>query len=151
MVEYGNLACRIINGIVNAFGKFHAASPYRHTSLRNVICAKTYDIGRSALVLTYQYIAVFLRHLLCHSLRSVIKFLIAVLCRNIVTDLSAQYIVYSIAKRLYQWKEHTSVRHGVSFYEVIKSVRVCLVVIVQTVGTYQLYYRRALHLRLWYV
>ena len=120
--------------------------------MRNVVCAERYDVGRRTTELSHEHILVLLGYLFGHGFRRVVQ-----LCEGILGSLVSCYalggkvVVDVLAERFGNREEHTTVRDGISLHVVEVAVGVCLVVIVQSVGSEHLDNCLVLHLRLWYI
>lgn len=148
LVEYGNLAGRVVYTIVRAFTQHHTASSYHHRALRHVVCTERYYVGRCSLVLSCKNEFVFLCNLFCGCFCRVIQFGEGVFVGCCLRYACRYEIVSQVrAERFGSREKHTSVADGISVDEVKVAVRVRLVVIVQTVGSQYSDYRPVLYLR----
>ena len=108
------------------------------------------DIGSRTLELSHNLILVLLGYLLGYGLRTVIKFGKGILFCLVGSHAPLDQIITHItAERLYLRNEHASVRDGIAFYIIEISIAVCLVVVIQTVGSQHSDDRLFLHLLLW--
>ena len=152
LVEDGHLAARVVDRVVGAFGERDAACRNHHRALRNVVCAERDDVSRCAAELSHEHVLVLLGYLLSHDFRRVVQLgegiLRSLVCRHAVLQ---KRLVHIAAERFGNGEEHASVRHGVALHVVEVAVRVRLVVIVESVGSEELYEGLVLHLWLGYV
>ena len=152
LVEDGHLATRVVDRVVGAFGERDAACRNHHRALRNVVCAERNDVSRCAAELSHEHVLVLLGNLLRHGLRRVVQLgegvLLSLVCRHAVLQ---KRLVHIAAERFGNGEEHSTVRHGVTLHVVEVAVGMRLVVVVESVGSEELYECLVLHLRLGYV
>ena len=111
-----------------------------------VVGAQRDDVGRRSLILTRQQIFVLLGYELCYGLRRIIEFgeyifLSFSLRKPAIDKLFSQIVTEGLCRG----QEHSTVAHGIALHIIEVSVRVGLVVIVQTVATQHLQQRPILH------
>ena len=120
--------------------------------MRNVVCTERDNVGRRTAELTHEHVLVLLGYLFGHGFRRVVQ-----LGEGILGSLISRYalggeiVVDVLAERFGNREEHATVGNGISFHIVEVAVGVCLVVIVQSVGSEHLDKGLVLHLRLWYI
>ena len=149
MVQDGHLASRVIHGVVAALRQLHTTSSHHHRTLRHIIGTQRDDIGRRALILTHQHEFVLLGYLLGNSLCRVIQFRKGIFISDGSADaVGLQVSLQTTAERLHGRQEHTAIGNGIALNVVEVAVGVCMVVIVQAVGSQQFDDSHILHLRL---
>ena len=147
LIENGHLAGIIVYRVVGALSQHYATCRHHNRTLRNVVGTGLYHVGRRATELSCKHILVLLGYLPRHGLGRVVElgegiFGGTVGCHAILHKI----VVHILAEGFGYGEEHTTVGHGIAFNVVEESVGVCLVVIVEAVGTEHLYDGLALHL-----
>ena len=135
LVEDGHLTGRVVDGIVAAFRQQHAAGRHAYGTLRYIVSTQRDDVGRSALVLTYQTEAVLVRHLAGSGLGGVVQLVEGILLGLVVRyAVHQQEILQRATEGLDGGEEYATLRYGIALDVVEEAVGVCLVVIVQAVA-----------------
>ena len=149
LVEDGDLAGRIVDGVVAAFGEGDAAGCHHHRTLGHVVGAERDDVGRRATELAHEHILVFFGYLLGDGLRGVVEFGIAVFfCGLGCYSLRDEEFIEVFAERLHLGQEDAPVADGVAAHVVEIAVGVHLHVVVEPVGVDVLDEGLVLHLGL---
>ena len=73
LVDDGNLASRVVDGIVRSLLKRNSPSGDFHRPLRHIVCIERYYIGFGALKLSHERVLILLSYLFGYCLRGVIE------------------------------------------------------------------------------
>ena len=150
LIQDGHLASRVIDRIVGTLGEHHTTSRNDHRTRRHIISTQRNHVCTTALILSHQYVFIFLCCQFSHGLGRVVELMEHVnLCLLLCHATTDQLFFQVVAKGFCRRQEYTTIAHGIALYVIEIAIGVGFVVIVETVATQHLKQSATLYPLIW--